>query len=294
MKLRRSRRPLRRYNKYKRTVTLRSKLKQERRLQAGKYVLYLAVATIVLYGGWRTWTATTHFFSHAEYFQIRTIEVKGGKNVTQSEIAALLPFRPGDNIFRLWASETENNIQQCKPELRRISIRRGWRKVTVQLEERQPVACVVEKGQRLGLDAENALFPLRGKLVHQFLPEVTANNEDDRREVLAFVQAFSREAGELYPQIAKLGLESVNDIVFEFKDGARVFWGPLEKDQLKPKLKRLEQVMADAKNRSVEVDYINLCYFENGRILVRPKADPVAKNKSQISDRQSFNAGGSL
>ena len=59
MKLRRSRRPLRRYNKYKRTVTLRSKLKQERRLQAGKYVLYLAVATIVLYGGWRTWTATT-------------------------------------------------------------------------------------------------------------------------------------------------------------------------------------------------------------------------------------------
>lgn len=268
MKLRRrSRRPLRRFK----TVTLRSRVKQERNRRLGKIILVCLVTGSLAYGGWWTWKTATNFLFTSDAFKIRAIEVRGGKNITQSEILALLPFRPGDNIVKLWISETEKNIQQCKPELQRISVRRGWKKVIVSLEERQPVACVMLDGQRLGLDAENKVFPLRGKLVREALPEVTCRNETDRKEILEFVRLFAPAAKELYPNVVRFGLESLNDIVFDFKGGPRVFWGPLEKDQLESKLKRLAQVMDDAKARFSGMEYINLCYFDNGRILVKPK-----------------------
>jgi len=279
MKLRRSRRrPLRRYK----PVTLRSKLKQERRKKLGKLALYGIAAGFIVLAGWRAWKAANQFLFNSECFRIRVIDIRGTKNVAQSEILALLPFREGDNIFKPLLSETEGNIRQCKPELKDISIRRGWKKIVVDLEERQPVACLMLDGQRLGIDDDNKPFPLRGKLVKEELPEIVNKNDAERKEILEFIRMFAPEAKALYPQVARFGMESVNDIVFEFKDGAKVFWGPPEKNKLKAKLRRLNQVMEDARSRFATYEYINLCYFDDGRVIVKP-GTPVAATKPQPS-----------
>jgi cell division septal protein FtsQ len=208
--------------------------------------------------------------------------VHGGKNVSASEITALLPFRRGDNLLKVWLSEAEENIRQCKPELKKIAIRRRWQRVVVRFEERQPVASVRTGGQRLGVDEENKLFPLRGNYVKMQFPEIVAANDNDRKNVLDFIRNFSTPAKNLYGRIAKLYPEPVNDIVMELSDGPKIYWGSVDKDEIRPKLQRLQQVMADAERRFPAVDYINLCYYSDGRILVKPGRPAVASSAQVI------------
>jgi cell division septal protein FtsQ len=257
-------------------VVLRAKFKQERRDRAMKFSGWLLLLGLVGFGGWKAWQATTRFLYTADCFRIRTVDVYGGKNVSASEIIALLPFRPGDNLFKVWLSEAENDIRQCKPELKKISIGRRWKRVVVHLEERHPVASVTVNTQRMGVDFENRVFPLRGSYVKTQFPEIVAANATERRNVLEFIRQFSPQAKKLYFRIAKLYPEPVDDIVMELADGPRIFWGSSDKEDIRPKLQRLQQVMSDAEQRYQAVDYINLCYFDDGRILVKPLSQAAA------------------
>ena len=133
-------------------VATRSKFKFERRKKAGKFTLYLALLLLSGTFAWWTWKTATNFIYNTDYFKLKTIEVRGLKNIARGEIVALLPFRPGDNLFNINLSDTRDSIARYKPELKRIGLSRGWQKVTVDLEERVPVACVNLDGQLQGID----------------------------------------------------------------------------------------------------------------------------------------------
>lgn len=262
------RRPLRKYK----TVTLRSKLKVERRKTAGKFLLYSSMAAAIFLGGCWAWKTASGFLFGSDNFRIASIDIRGIKNVTRSEIIALLPFREGDNIFSFRLMNTEKNLRQCKPELKSITLSRRWKKVVINIEERTPVAYTLFEGQRMGLDNDNKPFPLRGKWVKEFLPQISNSDESERKAVLEFIKQFSPVAKELFPRVRSVALASVNDMVMELKDGPEIFWGACEKNKFEPKLKKLAQVFEDARARFSRIDYVNLCYFDDGRILVKPAA----------------------
>lgn len=267
MSYRRSyRRPVRR----PRNVVLRSRFKMERKQRIrtfSKVTLTLGLSALVV---WAVWIGVSGFLFNSDIFRIRKIEIEGNRVISSNEIVALLPFREGDNLFKIWLSQAEDNVRQCKPELKKISMHRRWHRVLITLEERRPLACVMQNGQRLGLDEDNQPFPLRGKLSREPLPEIVATPATDRPEVLRFIALFSVEAKQLFPQIARLSLAPVDDIMFETKDNLRVYWGRVEKDVIRRKLRRLDQVLADAKARFAGIEYVNLCFFDDGRIIVKP------------------------
>ena len=266
MKYRRARRPLRRFK----VVKLRSKIKSERRRKMGRLFLGLAVICACIGGGWWVWNAAGNFLSRSDLFKISAIDVRGCKNVTRSELVAMLPVREGDSIFSFRRAHTENALRRCKPELKRLNVRRGWKKIVISIDERIPVACTFIGGKRMGIDNDNAPFPLRGQWVKAVLPEVSATDASERSEVLRFIREFAPAAKSLFPRVERFTMESLNDIVMELTDGSKIFWGPVEKNKIKAKLERLEQVFDDAGSRFSGLEYVNLCYFDSGRILVRP------------------------
>ncbi|HBU70324.1 MAG TPA: hypothetical protein DEE98_08095 [Elusimicrobia bacterium] len=254
-----------------RTVTLRSKLKSERRKTAGKVLLIGTVIGVLAFGSVQGWKAVSSFLFESERFKIRRIDIVGAKNVTKGEIEAQLSFRTGDNIFTAWVSKSERDLRQCKPELKKVSVRRGWKKIVVRIEERTPVAFVSYGGEKLGIDSDNRPFPLRGRWVKHPLPEITAPGELERAELLRFVKDFYSQAGDFSSRAAGFGIESLNEITIRLKDGPLVVWGRRENDKLSAKLDRLQQVLDDGLKRYSGLEYVNLAFFDDGRIIVRPK-----------------------
>jgi len=236
----------------------------------GKLFLVLAVICAFIGGGWWAWNAGGRFFEKSDLFKISTIDVRGCKNVTRSEIVAMLPVREGDSLFGFRRAHTEDALRRCKPELKRLNVRRGWKKVVISIDERVPVACTFVGGKRMGIDNDNTPFPLRGQWVKAVLPEVSATDASERSEVLRFIREFAPAAKSFFPRVERFTMESLNDIVMELTDGSKIFWGPFEKNKIKPKLQRLEQVFEDAGSRFPGIEYVNLSYFDSGRILVRP------------------------
>jgi cell division septal protein FtsQ len=109
-------------------VILRSKFKMEQKKRvrtASRYLMFVILGAVALFMAWRGLNS----FFHSDTFTIRQVEIHGAKNISDSEIIALLPFRPGDNILRIFVGETERNIRECKPELKLFISTvggRGW------------------------------------------------------------------------------------------------------------------------------------------------------------------------
>ena len=71
----------------------------------------------------------------------------------------------------------------------------------------------------------------------------------------------------------------------ELKDNLRVYWGVPEKDKVKRKLNRMSQVLKDARARFPGVEYVDLCYYDDGRILVKPLEPPKSKPAQEKKQR---------
>jgi cell division protein FtsQ len=247
----------------------------ERKQRIRKFSQVLLILGLAALACWLVWSSVSGFLFHSDIFRIRKIDIEGNHNVTSNEVIALLPFREGDNLFQVGLSEASDNVRQCKPELKNIALCRRWQRVLIKIDERLPLACVTVDGQRMGIDEDNVPFPLRGRLSREPLPEIIGTPDTDRQTIVKFIKMFASESKEMSGRIARLQLEPVDDIVFETNDNLKVYWGQAEKDKIKPKLKRLAQVLADAKTRFAGVEYVNLCFFDDGRIIIKPLGAPV-------------------
>lgn len=266
MRIQPKRRPIR----YTSRVTLRSRFKQERSHRWARRALWLALAAGICAGASWAYGSASRFLSSSPSLSVRAIDVRGGKNVTASEIRALLPFRVGDNLLKIDIAAAEHSIRNCKPELKDISISRSWKGMTVTIAERAPVAALTIDGQRLGIDGDNVPFPLRGHLAQAPVPDMTAAAPEMRLEMLRFVAAISREARDIAPRVRWISFEA-NDILFGLAGGPKVVWGPVEPALFAGKLRRLREVIADGGKRFSGIECVNLSYYGDGRILVKPQ-----------------------
>lgn len=262
----------RRTNKRRYRVTLRSKIKKERRKRFGTLVLFIlsisVLSGIIWYGG----KSAYNIIINAECFKIKNIDISGCKNITKSEILALLPYRKGDSVLCLSFNNIEKSILEYKSEIKNISIRRGWKRLIVKVVEREPVGLVKVNNKLMCIDYENKTFPIRGHLIDESLPEIVYTTENERMEILKFMRLLKTEAKDIYRDIVNFSLES-NGMVFKLKDGLKVFWGIPDKTEIGLKLQWLNRVLNDARSRFQGVEYINLIFINDGRIIIKPKKD---------------------
>ena len=233
--------------------------------------LILLAVCVLSYASFRGWQALKSYVSKSEILTIKSIDVSGTKNVSREEILALLPFDAGDNVLSQNLGKAGKEVLRLKPELKQIRFRRGFKKISVYVTERVPVGFVTVQGSRLGIDYDNVTFPLRGENLKLELPEINAGNDSDRHEILFFIKIFSEKAKDYFSKSSSFYLESIEDATLKLKDGTRIVWGKVDKDKFDMKLRRLNEILADAAKRFPGIEYIDLNYLDSGRVLVKPK-----------------------
>ena len=264
---------------YRRRVTIKPRYsyssKKGRKLgKAAVYLILIALACFLVYLGGRKLVDLAYA---AESMAIKDIEVVGCKNVTKTEIKALLPFKIGDNLLKIDLAEAENEIKKVKPELRDISINRRWQKVRVKLFERTPEAFVFSGKELYGIDFEDRPFPLRGFMSGMKIPKILYKTEEDRAELLKFIKRFKPVCDDFLDNIEEVKFSNTNDIIFVTYDGTVIYWGDERPEYLSHKYDKFKKIYVDAMSKHKKIDYIDMTFYDLGRAVVKPKADEVTE-----------------
>ncbi|MFA7074985.1 MAG: FtsQ-type POTRA domain-containing protein [Endomicrobiaceae bacterium] len=222
---------------------------------------------------------TVSYIYASNKFLIEDIDVKGCNNVTKTEIRELVPFKVGDNLFKVNLSKAEKEIQKCKPELKNISMSRNLlsKKIIISLKERTPEAFILRDNEITGLDFDNKPFALRGNMFDMKVPVLKYSTLQERTGLLSFIKVFKPYVKDLMPRISEVKYGEAEDIVLLLDNEILVFWGdPKEKD-INEKVKKMKIVLEDSLKRYNAVDYIDLTLLDENKnkIIVKPAIQPV-------------------
>jgi cell division protein FtsQ len=202
---------------------------------------------------------------------VKSIEVVRTKNITKAEIKELLPFKVGDNFFKVNLSEAECEIKKLKPELKNVTIRRGWQRIKVEAYERIPEAFVVSSGKLFGIDFDGICFPLRGFMNAVKVPKLFYKSDYERKKLLNFIKRFKSVCGGNYlNNVNEMRFNNTKDLIFIMSDNTRVLWGKERSECLAYKFKKFQKVYLDALLRYKRLEYIDMTLYDIGRVFVKP------------------------
>jgi len=213
-----------------------------------------------------------NYICSCEKFEIETIEITGCKNVTQVEIIELVPFKTGDNLFRVDLSDAEEKIKILKPELKDITMLRRWKRVLIKLKERQPEVFIPQGETLVGLDFDNISFGLRGHMFEMKIPVLSCSSKEERLSLLEFVKLLKPHIKDFIHRITEIKYGEVNDIIFIIDGKTTVYWGDFYKNEIKNKAKRMLVVFEDASQKYANIEYIDLRFLEKDKVIVKPAA----------------------
>jgi cell division protein FtsQ len=234
------------------------------------WLLLFFIAGFLVYSGIKKITAAA---AASDVFTIRDIEIIGNKNLSKAEIKELLTFKTGDNILKANLGDAENIIKDLKPELKEISLKRGWHKITVKLYERTPEAFVFSGKELCGIDFEGKIFPLRGYMNSMQVPEIIYKTEQERTELLKFIQIFKPVCKDFMGNIAQVKYGLADEIILTMRDETLVFWGEMRQRELARKFDKFGKIYIDAKAKHKQIEYIDMTFYGSGRAVVKPKEE---------------------
>ena len=208
---------------------------------------------------------------------IENIEVNGCTNVAATEIKELVYFKVGDKLLRLNLSRAQKEIQKEKPELKMVSMSRNWKNksVSIELVERKPEVFIYQNKNLFGLDFDNMPFPLIGNMVDTQVPVLKYRTVPERSELLNFIKASKPYLGTFFSQIKEICLEEItNDVVFVTKEGTKIFFGQIKKNDIEPKIKKMLKIINDTSNKFNGLEYIDLTFLDlskdKNKVIIKP------------------------
>lgn len=215
--------------------------------------------------------AKTYLYDNERLF-IDDIEVVGCGNVTETEIKNLIPFKVGDNMLKICLASTKAQLQEQKPELKNISLKRNWKekKIVISLEERTPEVFILKGEDKIGLDFDNKPFSLRGNMFDMKIPVLTYSSEQEKKSLLNFFEQFKTHMLEYIPVITEIKFSETEDVILNMGDKA-VCWGQIQYKKIEEKSDKLKTVLKDLSNKNINVKYIDLSLIDDNkeRIIVK-------------------------
>jgi cell division septal protein FtsQ len=152
------------------------------------------------------------------------------------------------------------------------SIRRVWlerqlesTKIVVHLEPRVPL--VTWYGA--GFDRDGMLFAITPG-TWKALPQATFLRTASKPELGRWLARLSAMP-EIWSQVTLIQQDASEALALTFKSGSVVIWGPPEPDPITRKAQTLQRVLDDAHKNMGGVARADLRFFDQGRIIVRPK-----------------------
>lgn len=208
--------------------------------------------------------------SRETLFPVKEIIFSGNKQLTDSELKAMMGLRGNESLLSISGEEIRERLLKS-PWIKEVSFRRDFpSRFLVRVEETSPAAIINMKGRSFFADDQgNMLEEIKGEYI-PFLPVILGNpykNRDVFFEVMNLVRAMKtmgfvnmKDRIEIVmPNDSKL-----EDISMQV-DGVfiKVGYGEYEN-----KLERLMDLEDEIFRRGIPVDYIDLRFMN--KVVVRP------------------------
>lgn len=210
--------------------SVRSRRAFARRQWAGRWLRWryvvLAVLLVALLAG-AVWLL---LFSRT--LAVRTVAVSGESTLSATRIRDVAQVPRGEPLVLVDLAAVEARVQALA-EVRDAAVTRHWPDtVTVEVEERTPVAVVEIGGGLRGLDVEGVVFR-EFRSVPAGLPRVETpvdTSRDALREAAAVVSALP---GDIAGRVDHVEVSTVDQISLALRDGRTVVWGSAEQSDIK-------------------------------------------------------------
>ena len=212
------------------TPTLRSRRAFARRQWARRWLRWKYVVLAVLLAALAAGAVWLLFFSRA--LAVQAVEVAGESSLSATRIREVAGVPEGEPLALVDLVAVEARVQALA-EVRDASVTRHWpHTVTVEVEERTPVAVVEIGGQLRGLDVEGVVFR-EFRSAPAGLPRVETpvdTSRDALREAAAVVSALPAD---LAGRVDHVEVATVDQISLVLRDGRTVVWGSAEQSVTK-------------------------------------------------------------
>ena len=255
-----------------------------------RLALQIITAVIIATGGWLAWKAYQTLL-HAEMFQIAGVDVKGVKQVSEADLRAITGVFTGQNIFRV---DLEPVVRRARanPWVQDVRIyRRLPNRISMVVTERAAFALLDTGTGRYVMDNDGVVIEkiVQEKASAWQLPVVAIKD----RRVRSGEQVTSEgiaEALMLITEIAERGGWPLHEVTIkaESPESLSVLYADHEfkigVGNYAEKLRRLAEILADGKQRGLEIAYVDLRPERQAAVMV--KKDKVQGTGARIKGKK--------
>ena len=251
-------------NKVKRRK--RNTLRFQARLSKGG--IFAGTLVMLLLAGWVGYHKVQTHLLNDHGCNLTKIEVGGASLVSQQEIIDLAQVPLGTNIFSVPLEAVEKRLE-ANPMIRNAKAARKWpSSLAITVEERRPVARILDNGQEYLVDTENKI--IKNSLPScSRLPLLSGLTLNDQRlpEITGFLNSLHKYSAVLCARITGINLQNGGALLLDLSDGVKLYWGDMAVGRIPGQLARLELVQKDLQAKSITSQYIDL-RFKN--VVVKP------------------------
>ncbi len=217
---------------------------------------------------------------------VKEIKIMGCMNATESELLKLSRVDFRASLARLDLKEVSGRLAK-HPWVEKAKVKRDWttRALIIEVQERMPRALILLEDLYL-VDRHGEVFKKAGPKDRLDFPVLTGLNRQDIMERKPQATDLLRQAVELLEllgerkvftprEVSEIHLSKQNGLTIFTLDGAIPI--RLGSGELSDKLTRLEKVLPDLRQRSKNVEYLDLNYPR--QVVVKTKDDEKEKSR---------------
>ena len=251
----------------KQRVVLRRKRRDE--LKHRIRALFIRTAVLAMTAGFVLGMVTEGDPMLARFLHAHIPEVQ----VKAPEALSALPFAQSwpSHLYLLWVpgvgKRIESRLKANFPAIKSVNFQRYFRtnRIIVLIEPRTPIV----RWNDSGMDKEGIVFPIVPGAWTQ-LPKVVISTAVSK-PLLGNWFAELVQVPDFWNQLAGIRDDPRSNIIFDLKTGAHVIWGLPDPSDARTKALNLCSVLQDAHEHLGGAAAADLRFFDEGRIIVRPK-----------------------
>lgn len=207
------------------------------------------------------------FFSHTVKRYTPHVDIRMAQTLTGLPLQSLLPQNP----FWLWfpwtAKRVNKRLNAQFPAAQEATFERQFseKKIIIRLEPRVPLV----RWGTSGIDSEGVVFPLQEGRWTQ-LPKANFTSGIPAPVLGSWIKELSAVPA-LWETVAGLSDDKYSNLFIDTKTNTRVAWGPMDSKGAPERIASLVRVLEDAHLHLGGAASADLRFFDEGRIIVRPK-----------------------
>lgn len=188
----------------------------------------------------------------SDFFYVNEIQVEGNNEILKKDIISKLDEFKNKPIVYVNTNLLVSNISS-DARVKEVIIKKSYpNKLKVYIEERKPLAYVMNNDKLFAVDENLNIFTSYDELDNKGLPIVYYNNKDEENDISMIVKSLSKSS--LYPLSSEIYKQD-DKYVIVLSDGVKVY---IKKDVSIKKLNQGYIVYNKEKEQNNSMEYIDL------------------------------------